>query len=224
MSELSSEAKDAINSYLLKWFTALGFVNAIAIVTGLSYIFFIIPKEAASKTDTLISAEIDKQMAPMKEKAWDATSKALTEVGRIQEKTDMITDSAKKLTDDLKILQNKVSSFSDDKATKVVNISELLVKNPDVAGVFNLLNRVTDLEQRKPSWPDGHYCILKSGGCPDNFSGYRGALHAIWMIRGDRNYVVDSQFGDSWIRHHIPGQNPANPDWYGEFSIEACCK
>lgn len=223
--ELSSEEKDAINSYLLKWFTALGFVNAVAIVAGLSYIFFIIPQEAASKANTLISEEINKQIAPMKEKAWEATSKALTEIGRVQEKVDMITDSAKKLTDDLKILQNKVSIFSEEKAIKVVNISDLLAKNPNVDGVFNLLNRVTDLEQRKPSWPDGHYCILKSGECPANFNGYRGALHAIWMLKSSNNYVTESKFGDSWILRHAPiGQNADNPGWHGEFSISTCCK
>ncbi len=74
-------------------------------------------------------------------------------------------------------------------------------------------------------WPEGHYCILKSGSCPSGFTASRGALNALWMVRSDGGYLVESNFGESWIKHHgSKDQKPDSPDWHGELVIATCCK
>ena len=74
-------------------------------------------------------------------------------------------------------------------------------------------------------WPDGNYCIFKSGNCPPGFTESEGSLAAIWMYRGTEPHVIESSFGDSSIKHHDPTNRPSNePSWHGELNIKTCCK
>ena len=74
-------------------------------------------------------------------------------------------------------------------------------------------------------WPEGHYCILKSGSCPKGFTASKGVLNALYMYKGDSDYLLESTFGESWIKHHgAKDRKPASNDWHGELVISTCCK
>ncbi len=168
--ELSSEQKNVINSYLFKWFTALGIVNVAALVSGLSYIFFVIPQEAANKANSLISSEISeeikKQITPISQSALQSisqaseiamksTSGALAESARVQERVALIDEEAKRLADAVRNFRVQVSEIKHDDAIKIKEVSDLLLKNPNTENTFNLLARVSSLERKTQGMPDG---------------------------------------------------------------------
>ena len=113
-------------------------------------------------------------------------------------------------------IPNQVSAEIDDKIGEEAQakIDEALDK------AENFLNH-----EAHDIWPEGHYCILKSGACPAGFTESRGVLNALWMYRGDNTYLVESTFGESWIRHHgAQDRNKSSNDWHGELVISTCCK
>ena len=102
-------------------------------------------------------------------------------------------------------------------------IDEILKLKNDLKSLRKELRK--GLIENIDKWPSGSYCILKSGSCPVGFTSSRGALHALWMFQSQKGYVVESEFGDSKIKHHgSKNRIPDSNDWHGELTISTCCK
>jgi len=69
-------------------------------------------------------------------------------------------------------------------------------------------------------WPQGSYCIFRSGNCPSGFRALYGRIGGISVFRDNSNYVTAAKFGSSEIRcHGTCGQyNRA------DMSLAVCCK
>ena len=176
--KLTESAKVAINSYLLKWFSALGIINIVALLLGLSYIFFYIPQEAANKANILITEEIHKQTSLLKNITLKSTTEALIQSARVQERAALIEVEAKHLTKTVRLLRVKVNEIKEDDVIKVKELSELLEKNTKLNSVIDIENRLNVIEQ-KPIWPSGKYCIISNESCPKGFTKSEGYMRAI---------------------------------------------
>lgn len=224
MVELTAELKVVIhnylNQYLKGWLLMIGFANLIIVIGSLSYIFFILPKYAVSEATAFIEAEFRDQGKHLRE----ITNQALVEAGGANAVSKLAGENAKQASDKVQEIKNNVETLSQDKVIAVSKAAKELSQNPNVAAVLNLSGRVSEIE-KKPIWPDGHYCIFKSSSCPTGFTESRGGLSAIWMVQSIKGYVEESTFGDSSITHHgAKDRKPDSPDWHGQLVISTCCK
>jgi hypothetical protein len=225
-TQLSQSEVDAINSYLLKWLGLLGAANFLAIIAGLGYVFGIIPQQAASQATALVKSEIRSEISPLLAEKLNSLATALQESAKVQERARFVGEEANRLTRDVANLRSQVNQLDKDGVLAVASAADKLKDGADKLDVlFNLQEKVSMLESKQGDWPDGHYCILKSGSCPTGFKEDRGALNALWMYKSASSYLIESTFGDSWIRHHgAKDRNPNANDWHGELVISTCCK
>ena len=217
--ELTLSQKHAVNSYLFKWFAALGLVNVAALLTGLSYIFFVIPQEAASKANILISEEINRQISPLKDDALRSTSEALTQSARVQERANFMFEETNELAKAVRTLKNNLNDIKKDDVLKVKEVSDYLLANPNIDRILGLEERVSSVESRRPQWPDGKYCILREKtDCPVGFTQIDTRVTSSALYNRTTEHFQPTEFGSSSI------QSAHNSKPYFSVKLSVCCK
>ncbi|MDB3936389.1 hypothetical protein N9383_06705 [Granulosicoccus sp.] len=163
--KLTEESRSAINSYLGKWLAALGLVNLIAIVTGLSYIFFYIPIQASNRADVLIEAKLNETIAPLKDKAVESMSLTLIESAKLQERSEAMRDESLRLTKVVEKFRTDVRKLRDDDLVKVAQISDILSEGEGLELLYSIGSRLDEIESDPNGDPISSRCrFVQAGG------------------------------------------------------------
>jgi len=127
-NELTPDAKNAVNAYLIKWLSILGLLNFGAIAAGLYYIFAILPNQALGEaTENLtesITENTKKEVAELQKKLTATTVDALLESGKASERARIATSQLQSLLDKLSALTIKAESV--EKGLENVNKEQIL--------------------------------------------------------------------------------------------------
>jgi hypothetical protein len=144
--ELTPGQKVAINDYLFKWFAALGAVNLAAVLSGLFYVFAVLPKEAKEEVVNAAKADIRGVLEQLK-------TDARREIGGFQ---DELVKSAIKAFEDAAQAREDVAALCGEPQFDDEQKDTLL--NPDV--IIEVLSPSTEAYDRGGKF--GHYRKLAS--------------------------------------------------------------
>ena len=101
----------------------------------------------------------------------------------------------------LKVELSGISSYKNETKTDMKSL-EIKLKQTIEGVKTNTSSEISDVlaKVEEISWPEGHYCILGSGGsCPEGFTRDQGWAKAIWTY-SNSGYTHATTFGDSSIR------------------------
>lgn len=157
MSDLSPEAKIAINDYLStivrNWAKWLGIANAFFLVSSGAYVFFVLPHKASSEATALLNTKLESELVKF-DKLSEKHQKLSEEFGRILERSERLSQEAKKNDEDLRLIraslnqgsielegiqaklvsmQRSVEIAQNADPTKMAELVSAFNKNPDMA-------------------------------------------------------------------------------------------
>ncbi len=140
--ELEPRVKVAINEYLFKWLAAIGIANAIAILTGFAYIFFVLPKKATTEAVVLVKSEIQN----LRDQLISASGQALGAAGKAQGLAEATAASAIAAQGRLDKLRTEIAIIEKDEVLQVSEVIKTLRDDPKLAVALDMSNRVVGLE------------------------------------------------------------------------------
>lgn len=143
-SRLTPAAKEEIHRYLWKLAAPFGITNLIAVVVGLSYIFFVLPNTATEQA----RAQIQSQSSNLTERFIEASSTALLASGKAQANAEAIAQRSQEIEKQYKEIQARVDSIKGTTAVQLGELVETLKTLPDLGKNLELIAAVKSLEAR----------------------------------------------------------------------------
>jgi len=146
--ELTAELKVQVNEYLLKWFSALGFANLIAIIAGLAYIFFWIPQQAVSEAKALLEAEMQETITVVRTTLRQVANDALVKSGEAKALSSTAKTEAIETAEALKQLKEQALSLSKNDTVNVIAAAKVLADHPEVGELLKMADRLDALSKQ----------------------------------------------------------------------------
>ncbi|XP_068681225.1 structural maintenance of chromosomes protein 4-like [Montipora foliosa] len=75
----------------------------------------------------------------------------------------------------------------------------------------------------KEAWPNGSYCILANGSCPEGFKRHHGHLKSLYLYSAHPQFANDAKFGSSSIGC-LGGYCEHYGNFIGALTLVTCCK
>ena len=142
--KLTPEAKAEINKYLWRIAAYFGLTNLIAIVAGLTYIFFVLPNQAAEQARAQVQAQSSTLTAEFIKKA----AEALVDSGKAQASATQVTEKGREIDRQFRELQVKFDAIKGTSAEQLADLVAKLKATPDLAENLKLVTTVKTLETR----------------------------------------------------------------------------
>ena len=142
--KLTPAAKVEINKYLWRLAATFGATNIVAIVAGLTYIFFVLPNQAAEQARAQIQAQSSSLTSEFIKKA----AEALIDTGKAQASAMQVSEKGKEIDRQFREIQTKFEAVKGTSSEQLADLVAKLNATKDIAENLKLLAAVRAIEAR----------------------------------------------------------------------------
>jgi predicted transcriptional regulator len=147
-SRLTTDAREHINRHLWRLAGYFGITNLAAIAIGLSYIFLVLPRNAANEAAAQTRSEIQMQISTLTQEVIKLSADAIRETGSAQGRAKDLAESNKQLEQQIEEVKRKFDNLKGTSAEQVAELITKLQATPDLGKNIDLISAVRAVETR----------------------------------------------------------------------------